>query len=320
MPQMNPFPYSTDNKRYHTWNYHLRNTFGHKVFKVALDGGFDCPNRDGTVAHGGCTFCSASGSGDFAGNRADDILTQFHSIKNKMHEKWKDGKYMAYFQAFTNTHAPVEVLRKRFEPVLQQEGVVGISIATRPDCLPDDVVEYLAELNERTYLWVELGLQTVHEKTAQLINRAHDFQCYVDGVNKLRKHNIRICSHIINGLPQETPEMMMETVYEVAKLDVQGIKIHLLHLLKGTPMVKQYEKGLLKFLAFDDYVQLVCDQLEILPPEMIVHRITGDGPIDLMVGPMWSVNKWEVLNTIDAELLRRDSYQGKYFKKVAENV
>nr|WP_304219325.1 TIGR01212 family radical SAM protein [Fredinandcohnia onubensis] len=320
MPQGNPFSYSTDNKRYHTWNYHLRNTFGHKVFKVALDGGFDCPNRDGTVAHGGCTFCSVSGSGDFAGNRADDILTQFHTIKDKMHEKWKDGKYMAYFQAFTNTHAPVEVLRERFEPVLSQEGVVGISIATRPDCLPDDVVEYLAELNDRTYLWVELGLQTVHEKTAQLINRAHDFQCYVEGVNKLRKHNIQICSHIINGLPQETPEMMMDTAREVAKLDVQGIKIHLLHLLKGTPMVKQYEKGLLEFLSFEDYIQLVCDQLEILPPEMIVHRITGDGPIDLMVGPMWSVNKWEVLNTIDAELKRRDSYQGKFYEKVAENV
>lgn len=320
MPQVDTFPYSTDNKRYHTWNYHLRNTFGHKVFKVALDGGFDCPNRDGTVAHGGCTFCSVSGSGDFAGNRADDILTQFHTIKDRMHEKWKDGKYMAYFQAFTNTHAPVEVLRERFEPVLNQERVVGISIATRPDCLPDDVVEYLAELNERTYLWVELGLQTVHEKTAQLINRAHDFQCYVDGVNKLRKHNIRICSHIINGLPQETPEMMMETAREVAKLDVQGIKIHLLHLLKGTPMVKQYEKGLLEFLSFDEYVQLVCDQLEILPPEMIVHRITGDGPIDLMVGPMWSVNKWEVLNTIDAELKRRNSHQGKYYQKVAENI
>ncbi|WP_453994301.1 TIGR01212 family radical SAM protein [Bacillus nitroreducens] len=320
MPQVNPFLYSSDNKRYHTWNYHLRNTFGHKVFKVALDGGFDCPNRDGTVAHGGCTFCSVSGSGDFAGNRADDILTQFHTIKSIMHEKWKDGKYMAYFQAFTNTHAPVEVLRERFEPVLSQEGVVGISIATRPDCLPDDVVEYLADLNKRTYLWVELGLQTVHETTAQLINRAHDFQCYIDGVEKLRKHNIRICSHIINGLPQETPEMMMETAREVAKLDVQGIKIHLLHLLKGTPMVKQFEKGLLEFLTFDEYVQLVCDQLEILPPEMIVHRITGDGPIDLMVGPMWSVNKWEVLNTIDAELKRRDSYQGKYYKKVAESV
>ena len=313
MNQNNPFPYASDQKRYHTWNYHLKNKFGHKVFKVALDGGFDCPNRDGTVAHGGCTFCSAAGSGDFAGNRADDLIKQFDDIKSKMHTKWKDGKYMAYFQAFTNTHAPVEVLREKYETVLNQEGVVGLSIATRPDCLPDDVVEYLAELNKRTYLWVELGLQTMHESTANLINRAHDFASYVEGVEKLRKHGIRVCSHIINGLPLETTEMMMETAQAVANLDVQGIKIHLLHLLKGTPMVKQYEKGMLEFLSFEDYVNLVCDQLEILPPEIIVHRITGDGPIDLMIGPMWSVNKWEVLNAIDDELLRRNSWQGKHW-------
>lgn len=315
MNKINPFPYADDQKRYHSWNYHLRQTFGHKVFKIALDAGFDCPNRDGTVAHGGCTFCSAAGSGDFAGNRAEPIEKQFHDIKAKMHQKWKNGKYLAYFQAFTNTHAPVSVLRETFEPVLKEEGVVGLSIATRPDCLPDEVVEYLAELNERTYLWVELGLQTVHERTALLINRAHDYQTYVDGVEKLRKHNIRIVSHIINGLPLETPEMMMETAREVAKLDVQGIKIHLLHLLKGTPMVKQYEKGLLEFLSFENYINLVCDQLEILPPEMIIHRITGDGPPDLMIGPMWSLNKWEVLNAIEAELIRRDSYQGKFYQK-----
>jgi hypothetical protein len=318
--KLHPFLYASDNKRYHTWNYHLRQTFGHKVFKVALDGGFDCPNRDGTVAYGGCTFCSAAGSGDFAGNRVDDLTTQFQEIKEKMHSKWKDGKYMAYFQAYTNTHGPIEELKEKFESVLSQEGVVGISIATRPDCLPDDVVDYLAELNKRTYLWVELGLQTVHERTALLVNRAHDYQCYVEGVNKLRKHNIRICSHIINGLPLESYDMMMTTAKEVAKLDVQGIKIHLLHLLKGTPMVKQYEKGMLEFLSFENYVSLVCDQLEILPPEMIVHRITGDGPIDLMIGPMWSVNKWEVLNAIDAELKRRDSWQGKFYRVEASSL
>ncbi|MFC0274944.1 TIGR01212 family radical SAM protein [Metabacillus herbersteinensis] len=315
MIQSNPFTFAADQKRYHTWNYHLRQTFGHKVFKVALDAGFDCPNRDGTVAHGGCTFCSAAGSGDFAGNRVEDLVIQFTDIKNKMHEKWKDGKYMAYFQAYTNTHAPLEVLREKYESVLGLDGVVGLSIATRPDCLPDDVVEYLAELNERTYLWVELGLQTVHERTALMINRAHDFDCYTEGVTKLRKHGIRVCSHIINGLPLEDNKMMMETARAVAGLDVQGIKIHSLHLLKGTPMVKQYEKGMLEFLGFDQYVKLVCDQLEILPPEMIVHRITGDGPIDLMIGPMWSVNKWSVLNAIDDELKRRDSYQGKFYEK-----
>ncbi|KEF37591.1 radical SAM protein, TIGR01212 family [Schinkia azotoformans MEV2011] len=311
----NSFPYTTDQKRYHTWNYHLRETFGHKVFKVALDGGFDCPNRDGKVAYGGCTFCSAAGSGDFAGNRTDHLVKQFNDIRTKMHKKWKDGKYLGYFQAFSNTYAPVEELREKYEIILQQPDVIGLSIATRPDCLPDDVVEYLAELNERTYLWVELGLQTVHESTANLINRAHDYDCYKEGVAKLRKHGIRVCSHIIDGLPQETPEMMLETAKEVAKLDIQGIKIHLLHLLKGTPMVKQYEKGLLQFLSFEDYVNLVCDQLEILPPEIVIHRITGDGPPDLMIGPMWSLRKWEVLNAIDDELKRRDSWQGKFAVK-----
>ena len=309
----NQFPFPSDGKRYYTWNRYLRNEFGSKVFKVALDAGFDCPNRDGTVAFGGCTFCSAAGSGDFAGDRVDPIDVQFAKIKEKMEHKWKSGKTMAYFQAYTNTHAPLPVLKEKFEAALACEGVVGLSIATRPDCLPDDVVEYLAELNQRTYLWVELGLQTVHEKTANLINRAHDYQTYVEGVNKLRKHGIRICTHIINGLPLEDYDMMMETAREVAKLDVQGIKIHLLHLLKGTPLVKQYEKGQLELMDQDAYTQLVADQLEVIPPSMVVQRITGDGPIDLMIGPMWSVNKWEVLNGIDAELAKRDSWQGKHY-------
>lgn len=308
------FPFPSDGKRYYTWNRHLRNEFGFKVFKVALDAGFDCPNRDGTVAYGGCTFCSVAGSGDFAGDRVDPISAQYEKVKSKMNQKWKDGKTMAYFQAYTNTHAPLHILKEKFEAALEQDGVIGISIATRSDCLPDDVVEYLAELNQRTYLWVELGLQTVHERTANLINRAHDFPSYVEGVNKLRKHGIRVCTHIINGLPLEDYNMMMETAHEVAKLDVQGIKIHLLHLLKGTPMVKQYEKGMVEFMERDPYIQLVADQLECLPPEMIIHRITGDGPIQLMIGPMWSVNKWEVLNGIDAELERRGSWQGKYFE------
>jgi len=308
------FPFPSDGKRYYTWNRHLRNEFGFKVFKVALDAGFDCPNRDGTVAYGGCTFCSVAGSGDFAGDRVDSIPTQYEKVKSKMNQKWKDGKTMAYFQAYTNTHAPLHILKEKFEAALEQDGVIGISIATRSDCLPDDVVEYLAELNQRTYLWVELGLQTVHERTANLINRAHDFPSYVEGVNKLRKHGIRVCTHIINGLPLEDYNMMMETAREVAKLDVQGIKIHLLHLLKGTPMVKQYEKGMVEFMERDPYIQLVADQLECLPPEMIIHRITGDGPIQLMIGPMWSVNKWEVLNGIDTELERRGSWQGKYFE------
>ncbi|MFC0562043.1 TIGR01212 family radical SAM protein [Halalkalibacter alkalisediminis] len=302
-------------KRYYSWNYYLKNHFGEKIFKVPLDAGFDCPNRDGNVAHGGCTFCSERGSGDFAGDRRDDLITQFNTIKERMHKKWKTGKYIGYFQAYSNTYAPVETLREYFEVILQQEGVVGLSIATRPDCLPDDVVDYLAELNKRTFLWVELGLQTVHERTALLINRAHDYQCYIDGVEKLRKHGINVCAHMINGLPLEDHKMMMETTQEVAKLDVQGIKIHLLHLLKKTPMVKQFEKGLVELMSQEDYINLVVDQLEVLPPEMVIHRLTGDGPADIMIGPMWSMNKWSVLNGIEAELVRRDSWQGKFYVK-----
>ncbi|MFC0473186.1 TIGR01212 family radical SAM protein [Halalkalibacter kiskunsagensis] len=302
-------------KRYYSWNQYLRDQFGEKVFKIPLDAGFDCPNRDGNVAHGGCTFCSERGSGDFAGDRKDDLITQFHTIKQRMLKKWKSGKYIGYFQAYTNTYASVETLRQYYETILEQDGVVGLSIATRPDCLPDDVVEYLAELNKRTFLWIELGLQTVHERTALLINRAHDYQCYKEGVEKLRKHKIRVCAHIINGLPLENHQMMMETAHEVSKLNVQGIKIHLLHLLKKTPMVKQYEKGLLEFMSLDDYIGLVVDQLEILPPDIVIHRLTGDGPADIMIGPMWSINKWSVLNGIEAELIKRDSWQGKYYQQ-----
>lgn len=301
-------------KRYFTWNTYLRNRFGEKVFKVMLDAGFTCPNRDGTVAIGGCTFCSARGSGDFAGYRRDTLEKQFQEVRDRMHLKWPAAKYIGYFQAYTNTYAPVEELRPMYETILKQEGVVGLAIATRPDCLPDDVVELLAELNERTYLWVELGLQTIHEHTSKLINRGHDTATYYDAVERLRKHNIRICTHMIVGLPQETEEEMMATARAVAHMDVQGIKIHLLHLLKKTPMVKQYEQGLLKLMEKDDYVRLVVDMLEILPPEMVVQRLTGDGPPDLLIGPMWSRKKWEVLNAIDAELKRRDSWQGKYYQ------
>lgn len=292
----------------------MRSQFQDKVFKVMLDAGFTCPNRDGTIAKGGCTFCSARGSGDFAGSRRDDLVTQFNTIRDRQHLKWPNAKYIGYFQAYTNTYAPVEVLREYYEVILKQPGVVGLSIATRPDCLPDDVIEYLAELNERTYLWVEMGLQTIHDSTSELINRAHDTECYLRGVEKLRKHNIRVCTHIIYGLPQEDHEMMLATGKAVSKMDVQGIKIHLLHLMRKTPMVKQYEAGLLRFLERDEYVNLIVDTLEFLPPEMIIHRLTGDAPRELLIGPMWSLDKWPVLNGIDAELKRRDTWQGKLWR------
>lgn len=303
-------------KRFHTWNYEMRGQFGGKVFKVMLDAGFTCPNRDGSIAAGGCTFCSARGSGDFAGSRRDDLITQFNTIRDRQHQKWPQAGYIGYFQAYTNTYAPVEQLREYYEVILEQHGVVGLSIATRPDCLPDEVLDYLSELNERTYLWVEMGLQTVHESTSNLINRAHDTSCYLEAVAKLRARGIRVCTHIIYGLPQETHEMMLETGRAVAAMGVQGIKIHLLHLMRKTPMVKQYEAGLLQFLEQDEYIGLIADTLELLPPEMIVHRLTGDAPRALLIGPMWSLNKWEVLNGIDKELRRRDSWQGKRWKQV----
>lgn len=303
-----PVPFGA--KRYHTWNHHLRETFGGKVFKVALDGGFTCPNRDGRKARYGCTFCSQLGSGDFAGDRKDSLVRQFAAVRDTMHAKWPAARYLAYFQAFSNTYAPVSVLRERYEIALAQPDVVGLSIATRPDCLPPEVVDYLAELHARTYLWVEIGLQTIHEPTAKLINRAHDYETFVDGVARLRARGIRVCVHIINGLPDESHAMMLETAHAVAAQGVQGIKIHLLHVLKNTAMAQQHADGLVRLMDRDEYVNVVCDQLEILPPEMIIHRVTGDGPRDLLIGPMWSLKKWEVLNAIDHELARRGTGQG----------
>ncbi len=312
---MNPFPYAEDkNKRYHSWNFALRQEFGEKIFKVPIDAGFDCPNRDGTVAKGGCTFCSVSGSGDMIVAPEAPLPEQFEKEIAMMHKKWPQvEKYIVYFQNFTNTHAPVAVIRERFEQVLTLPGVVGISIGTRPDCLPADVVDYLAELNQRFYLWVELGLQTTFETTSNAINRAHDYQTYLDGVASLRKHNIRVCTHLINGLPGETIEMMQENVRRtIQDSDIQGIKLHLLHLMRNTRMLRDYHEGRLQLMRRDTYVSLICDQLEMIPPEIIIHRLTGDAPWDSLVGPMWSLKKWEVLNEIDQEMLRRNSYQGKF--------
>ena len=312
---MQIFPYSDDpNKRYHTWNYALRQQFGEKIFKVPIDGGFDCPNRDGTVAKGGCTFCSVSGSGDMIVAPSDPLPLQFQKEIQLMHQKWPTvDQYIVYFQNFTNTHAPVDVIRHRFEQVVNEKGVVGLSIGTRPDCLPDEVVNYLAELNERFHLWVELGLQTTFEETSAAINRAHDYQTYLDGVAKLRKHGIRVCTHLINGLPGETPAMMRENVRRtIQDSDIQGIKLHLLHLMTNTKMMRDYNEGRLQLMSKEAYVSVICDQLEMIPPEIVIHRLTGDAPFETIIGPMWSLKKWEVLNAIDAEMKRRNSYQGKY--------
>lgn len=315
---MAKFKYSfDDNKRYHTYNYDLRQRFGEKVFKVSINAGFTCPNIDGSISYGGCSYCSKEGSGDFAGNPKDNLIKQFEDITEMMHKKWPSAKYIGYFQAFTNTYASVDVLKEKYETILEQEDVIGLSISTRPDCLPDDVVEYLADLNQRTNLWVELGLQTIHDSTSDIINRGHDYNTFLEGLHKLQKHNIKVVVHVINGLPGEDYDMMMQTLKAVADMKVDGVKIHLLHVIKGTNMEKMLQNGSLKLMEQEEYVNLVCDQLEILPPEMIIHRLTGDGKREDLAGPMWSLKKWEVLNAIDDELKRRDSYQGaKYTQNI----
>ncbi len=312
MKDKNPFVKSLANKRYYTWDYHLKEKFGGKVFKVSLDGGFSCPNIDGSKGQGGCTYCAYS----FKRQTPDDLLIQFKNGINALHKKWPDAdKYIPYFQANTNTYAPLEELKAKYETVLSQDGVVGLSIATRADALEEDVLDYLCELNKKTYLIVELGLQSVHDITAKRINRGHDYNCFLEGVKKLNDRNIPVCVHIINGLPGESYEMMIETVKEVSKLNIHCIKIHLLHIIKGTKLAEEFANGEFKEMTLEDYVKVVCDQLELLPPDVVVQRVTGDGLKDSLIAPLWSLKKFVVMNEIDKELKRRNSYQGKYFEK-----
>jgi hypothetical protein len=301
-------------KRYYTFNEHLREKFGGKIFKVSLDAGFTCPNRDGTLGQGGCIYCSARGSGDFAGEQGLSIHDQFLEVTDRMQKKWPRAQYIAYFQAYTNTYAPVERLRAVYEEALAEDNVVGLAISTRPDCLPEDVLDYLEELNQKTYLWVELGLQSIHDRTMELIERGHNYVQFLKGLDLLHSRGIQVCAHLILGLPGETKAEMLETAQAVAKLPLRGIKIHLLHVLKGTPLAAIYQCEPFELMAKDDYVSLVVDILEIIPSEMVIHRLTGDGPPDELIGPRWSRKKWEVLNAIDAELVRRDTWQGKRVK------
>ena len=291
-------------KRYHSLNYFLRNKFGEKIYKISLDGGFTCPNRDGKVSKGGCTFCSARGSGDFAGSRILSITEQFEDRKKMMEKKWKDGKYIAYFQAYTNTYAPVEELTRKYEEALAQENVIALSIATRPDCLDEDVLDYLEELNKKIYLWVELGLQTVNDETGRNFNRGYDLEVFDKSLKELQKRGIEVVVHTIFGLPGETKEDMLKTIDYVAHSGAQGIKFHLLHLMTGTKMVEQYESGELQLLSKEDYIDLICKGIAMIPEEMVVHRLTGDAPRQSLIGPMWSLKKWEVLNDIDKAQVR----------------
>lgn len=311
----NKFKYTLDNKRYHTWNYYLQTFFGEKVFKVALNGGFTCPNLDGTKGRGGCTYC-LSGSGEFAGDASHAIEVQFEEIKERMHKKWPKAKYIAYFQANTNTYASADKLREKFEPILRKDGVVGISIATRADCLADDVLEYLSELNSRVYLMVELGLQTIFDETGERINRCHSYAEFLDGYSKLKERNIKTCVHLILGLPGETHDMMVESAKAVASLEPTCVKMHLLHILKGTKIAKEYENGEFETLSLSEYVNTIVDCLEYFSEETVIQRLTGDGGRDTLIAPLWSLKKFVVLNEIDKEMVRRDTYQGVRFKEI----
>ena len=308
---MNPFKYSNTNKRYHTLDYYYKNRFNEKVFKVSLNAGFTCPNIDGTVGTGGCIYCSKTGSGEFAGNVKDSLEKQFKDIRDMMLKKWPKAKYIGYFQARTNTYAPVERLKELYETILSQDNVIGLNIATRPDSITDECLDYLEELNKKTYLTIELGLQTTNEKTSILINRCHTLECFENMVKKLRERNIDVVVHIINGLPYETKEDMLNTVKYLNKLDIQGIKIHMLSIIKDTPLYNLYKQKPFQVLSKDDYIDIVIDQLELLRPEIVIHRITGDPKLDELVEPNWLVKKFCVLNDIDKEMVRRYSYQGK---------
>ncbi len=310
----------TNEKHYNTLNNYYRNKFNKKVFKVSLNGGFTCPNIDGTVASGGCTFCSFMGSGDFAGNKREPLKDQFEQIKKMMHQKWKDAYYIAYFQANTNTHAPLERLKELYEEAITLDPkIVMLSIGTRPDSLPEDVVEYLGELNTRMPVQIELGLQTIHQETSDLINRAHDLACFDDAVRRLREKNIEVVVHIINGLPFETKDMMIDTLKHLNSLDIQGVKIHMLHLMEKTKMGYEYLKNPWKLLSLEEYVDIVVDQILWLRKDIIIHRITGDAPSEMLIAPVWTKKKFVVSNEIDKKLRALKLYQGSYYEKEKNN-
>ena len=300
------FKYSNSNKRYHTLDYYYKNKFKSKVIKISLNAGFSCPH----LKTGGCIYCSKIGSGEFAGDINDDLITQFNEVKKMMNKKWQ-GKYIGYFQARTNTYAKVEVLKEKYEKILNLDDVIGLNIATRPDAITDECLDYLTELNKKTYLIIELGLQTIHEKTAKLINRGHDLNCFVKMVEKLRERKIDVVVHIINGLPYETNEMMLETVKFLNNLDIQGIKIHMLQILKNTKLEQIYIKNPFNLLTKEEYINIVCEQLQYLKEEIVIHRLTGDPKAEDLIAPNWVLKKIDVLNGIDKYMKKYDIIQGQ---------
>ncbi len=300
----NKFKYTLDNKRYHTLNYYYKKKYNSKVFKVSLNAGFGCPNKKNSS---GCIYCF-NGSGE---NRNMPLIEQFYKVKSVMEHKWPNSKYIGYFQADTNTYAALNILKESYESILNLPNVIGLNIATRCDAITKECYDYLEELNKRTDLVIELGLQTIHQKTSDLINRGHTLTQFEDCVKELRKRNIDIVVHIINGLPYETKEDMIETAKYVSSLDIQGIKIHMLFILKGTKIAELYNKEHFHILTKEEYIDIVCDQLEYLREDIVINRITGDPIKELLIEPQWLLKKVCLLNDIDKELLKRDSYQGK---------
>lgn len=308
---MNNFKYSEGFKRYHTLDYFYKQKFKTKVCKISLNANFTCPNIDGKYGIGGCIYCSNLGSGEFAGNKNDDLHTQFIEIKKILKKKWSNAKYIGYFQAHTNTYAPLNVLKEKYELILKEADVIGLAIATRPDSITKECMDYLEDLNKRTFLTIELGLQTIHKETGELINRCHSLECFEKCVKDLRKRHINVVVHIMNGLPYETKEMMIDTVKYLNKLDIQGIKIHMLHILKNTKLAILYKEKPFHVLTKEEYIDIVCSQLEYLRPEIVINRITGDPKKEELIAPSWLLKKFCILNDIDKELIKRDSYQGK---------
>lgn len=287
---------------YLSFNKYLKDKFGQKVYKISLDGGFTCPNRDGKTGTRGCIFCSKGGSGDFAESREMSITEQIESGKKKVEKKIKSGKYIAYFQAFTNTYAPVEILRQKYEEAINHPDIVALSIATRPDCLGDDVLRLLDEMNKIKPVFVELGLQTIHQKSAKYIRRGYDLSVYDKAVMDLKKIGVNVVVHVILGLPNESENDMLETVKYVYESGANGIKLQLLHIIDGTDLAKDYEKGLFKTLEFDEYVNLIVKCVKIIPKDIVIHRLTGDGAKKDLIAPLWSADKKRVLNAINKAL------------------
>lgn len=294
-------------------NDFLKEKFNEKIYKVSLDGGFTCPNRDGKVSRGGCIFCSENGSGDFTATKLKSIHAQIEEQIDLVSKKYKGDKYIAYFQNFTNTYAEVSYLRKIYEEALSHEKIVGLAIATRPDCLEDDVLELLAELNKKTFLWVELGLQTLNDDVAKYFNRAYETEIYKEASEKLNKLNIKFVTHIIIGLPKEENDDYLKTAIFAQNCGTWGIKLHLMYVVKNTPLEKLYLNGDLKVNTKEEYVEKVVNVLENISSEVVVHRLTGDGDRETLVAPLWSIKKIDVLNSIHKELKRRNTYQGKLY-------